>query len=65
MFIVTKEFDTITQYVAKYYWDRGYFTVPLPRKTIKEFKIDMPAFERFNLIVVKWQNNEVDVKAIE
>jgi len=31
----------------------------------KEFKLDMPAFKRFDIVAMKWDDEELKVKAVE
>ena len=52
------EFERITKPVVKYLWNEGYFTVPLPRDERKEFKLDMPAFERFDIVAIRWNERK-------
>ncbi|RLI78863.1 hypothetical protein DRP07_10630, partial [Archaeoglobales archaeon] len=59
------EFSEITKPLIEMLWEEGYFTVPLPERGKKEFKLDMPAFERFDIVAMKWEDEELDVKAVE
>jgi len=59
------EFLEVTKPLVKMLWGEGYFTVPLPERGKKEFKLDMPAFERFDIVAMKWEGEELDVKGIE
>ncbi len=61
-----EEFEKITKHVVKYWWDKGYFTIPLPKKGRKEFKLDLPAFKKFDILVMKWKEQDnVEIKAVE
>ena len=59
------EFSEITKPLIKEMWEEGYFTIPLPGKGKKEFRLDMPAFERFDVIAMKWDGEELKVNGIE
>jgi len=61
-----EEFKEITMPVVNHLWREGYFTIPLPGgEKRKEFKLDIPAFKRFDILAMKWRGRELDVKAVE
>lgn len=59
------EFQKITEPLIKKLWKEGYFTIPMPGKERKEFKLDMPAFKRFDIFAAKWENDQLKVLAVE
>ena len=63
------EFEMITEPLIESFWNDGYFTIPLPGAGMKEFKLDMPAFERFDLVAMRWDKSreldDIDVRVVE
>jgi hypothetical protein len=60
------EFGLITRHVVNYFREQGYFTIPLPGKGMKEFRLDLPAFKRFDIVAMKWkEKDDVEIKAVE
>ncbi|MEM2251246.1 MAG: hypothetical protein QW704_03000 [Candidatus Hadarchaeales archaeon] len=59
------EFTEITRPLVDALWKQGYFTIPLPRGKRKEFKLDLPAFERFDVVAFRWEDEEPEIIAVE
>jgi len=58
--MVSEEFEKVTKPLINFFWNEGYFTIPLPGAGLKEFRLDMPAFERFDIVIARWDGEGVD-----
>lgn len=62
---MNEEFALVSRPIIRSFWDQGYFTMPMPGDVQTEFKLDLPAFERLDIIAMKWNDEDLDVIAVE